>query len=112
MPDLLPALKQAEAEGDINTVLARQLDHAGVKYIEEHRFHPPRRWRLDFYFPVWRLAVEIEGLNHRKRDRYGRDLEKYNTLSADAVFLLRFTAPQVHDETALHEILAYLEAHP
>ena len=92
-------------------MLARQLDNAGVKYIEEHRFHPPRRWRLDFYFPTRRLAVEIEGLNHRKRDRYRRDLEKYNTLSADGIFLLRFTAAHVHDQTALRGILAYLEAH-
>ncbi|WP_161883549.1 hypothetical protein [Deinococcus alpinitundrae] len=46
VPDLLPALKQAEVEESISTVLARQLDQAGVNYIEEHRFHPPRRWSL------------------------------------------------------------------
>lgn len=111
MPDLLPAVQRAEAAESISRVLAWQLDKAGVKYIEEHRFHPPRRWRLDFYFPTRRLAVEIEGINHRKPGRYGRDLEKYNALSADRIFLLRFTAQQVHDHSALHAVLAYLEDH-
>ena len=111
VPDLSLGVQRAEQAESISGVLARQLDSAEIPYLEEHRFHLPRRWRTDFFFEAQRLAVEIEGINHRKRDRYGRDLEKYNALSQGGIFLLRFTARQVHDGVALREILAYLEAH-
>ena len=28
---------------------------------KEHRFHPERRWRFDFAWPDYKLAVELEG---------------------------------------------------
>ncbi|GGR11532.1 DUF559 domain-containing protein [Deinococcus ruber] len=109
MPGLSQAIQHAEAQEDIGSVLAAQLDAAGLRYIREHRFLPPRKWRLDYFFPERQLAVELEGINHRKRDRYGRDLEKYNAAATAGLTLLRFTAVQVHDETALREIAAFLE---
>src|SRR6187551_2874790 len=29
--------------------------------VPEHRFHPTRKWRFDYAFPIAMLAVEIEG---------------------------------------------------
>lgn len=31
------------------------------KPVREYRFHPKRRWRLDFAWPDMKLAVEIDG---------------------------------------------------
>jgi hypothetical protein len=27
----------------------------------EHKFHPKRRWRIDYYLPTLRIGIEIEG---------------------------------------------------
>lgn len=31
----------------------------------EYRFDPARRWRLDFAWPEWMVAVEVQGLGRR-----------------------------------------------
>lgn len=42
--------------------LARDLKgYAITGWQEEFKFHPKRRWRLDFAFPLHRLGVEIDG---------------------------------------------------
>lgn len=36
-------------------------------FVREHRFHPTRKWRLDFCWPEQMLAVELEGGGGRGR---------------------------------------------
>ncbi|MDX1545609.1 MAG: hypothetical protein R3247_01395 [Rhodothermales bacterium] len=72
----------------------------------EHRFHPERRWRFDFAWPAYRVALEKEGGLYGRgprcaacgRRRGGahssvaglkRDLEKYNAAAALAWYVLR-----------------------
>lgn len=68
--------------------------------VREHRFHPDRRWRLDFSWPDVKLAAECEGgiwTNgaHSRGAHFTSDAEKY----AFAVLLgwrvLRFTTDQI-----------------
>lgn len=108
VPELRAALKAAEHQESINEVLARQMQEAGLLFEEEFRFRGGRGWRFDFAFPRVLLAVEIEGINHRRRDRYARDLEKYNAAARLNWCVLRFTAKQVHAGTALYDIRAEL----
>ena len=104
VPRLVEQVRDAEHQESINAVLQEQFRSAGLPAVPEYRFAPPRRWAFDFAFPDLLLAIEIEGIDHRKKNRYARDLSKYNTAARRGWCLLRFTARQVHDRTAIQEI--------
>lgn len=62
----------------------------------EYRFHPTRKWRLDYGNPKRKLAVEIEGGawsggRHTRGAGFIRDIEKYNTLASMGWLLFRCT---------------------
>jgi very-short-patch-repair endonuclease len=66
----------------------------------EFRFHPNRKWRVDFAWPASMLAVEIEGMaygggRHQRREGFTRDAEKYRALVAAGWRLLRFTSDEL-----------------
>ncbi len=70
--------------------------------IEEYKFHPKRRWRVDICWPDQKLALEIEGGTfmksgggHRSVTGYHKDMEKYNAMSIQGYFLLRFTTREM-----------------
>ena len=68
--------------------------------VREYRFHPARRWRVDYAWPEHRLAVEIEGGawiggRHTRGSGFVRDIEKYNSLAVMGWSLLRFTPRQI-----------------
>ncbi len=95
---------------DIEEALASQMRALKLSPPErEYRFHPKRRWRLDFAWPSIKLAVEIEGGvwsggRHVRGKGFENDCEK----QANAVFLgwkyYRFTSKQVKDGIALYFI--------
>lgn len=78
-------------------------------FVREHRFHPTRRWRLDFAWPDVKLGVEIEGGIYN-RGRHGRgsgiegDIEKGNALTLAGWRLLRFHRAQVQSGIAVETI--------
>lgn len=81
------------------------------KPIEEFRFHPVRRWRVDICWPEQKLALEIEGGTYMKKgghrgsiNGYLSDMEKYNNLSLMGYRLLRFT-PQQMTNCEAYEVL-------
>jgi very-short-patch-repair endonuclease len=66
-----------------------------VEPVKEYRFHPTRRWRLDYAFPEVRLAVELEGGvwtrgAHIRPCGFLEDMEKYNMLAEFGWVLLRY----------------------
>lgn len=70
--------------------------------VEEFKFHPSRRWRIDLYWPEQKFALEIEGGTymksgggHRSIVGYHGDMEKYNAISIQGLTLLRFTTKQM-----------------
>ena len=68
----------------------------------EYRFHPDRLWRLDYAFPLSKLAIECEGGvwtsgRHTRGAGFLRDVEKYNELSALGWRLLRTTPDRLTD---------------
>lgn len=60
-----------------------QEDAASKWCQREYRFAPPRKWRMDFAWPDWKVAVEIEGLRYDGKARHQTakgfvgDAEKY-----------------------------------
>lgn len=59
----------------------------GTPCIPEYRFHPVRRWRFDYAFPEYKVALEVEGGiwvkgRHINPAGFTKDMEKYNTASS------------------------------
>ena len=82
--------------------------------VPEYRFHPTRRWRIDWAWPDWKLGVEIEGgifkaggSRHNRGAGYRKDLEKYNELAVRGWRVLRFLPEQVKSGLAVRTIEAY-----
>lgn len=64
--------------------------------VTELRFAPPRRWRFDYCFPGYGLALEVEGGvftrgRHTRGAGYMADLEKYTEAAVLGWRLLRVT---------------------
>ena len=79
----------------------------------EYKFHPTRRWRLDFFWSAektnshFSVAMEIEGGTFLAKSRhtsgvgFEKDCEKYNEVTLANIVLLRATGKQVKDRRAI-----------
>lgn len=81
---------------------------------EEHRFAPPRRWKFDFAWPKFMVALEIEGGTfqggrHNRAEGFEKDCEKYNAAAIDGWLLIRATSKMVKDGRALIALEAALK---
>lgn len=75
----------------------------------EHKFHPVRKWRIDFAWPGRKLAVEIEGGiwaqgRHTRGAGVRADMEKYNALASLGWTLLRFDGFAVTSGAAIQQV--------
>lgn len=67
----------------------------GYEVLSEHKFHLTRKWRLDYFIPRLRLAIEKEGgvfvkSRHTSPVGYSNDMEKYNAVCCAGLYLLRY----------------------
>ena len=60
---------------------------AGFKF---RRQHPKGKYFLDFYCPLARLSVELDGFQHGLPQHLERDAERANFLAAEGIAELRF----------------------
>lgn len=82
--------------------------------LRELAFAAPRRWRFDFAWPDWRVAVELEGLGrrggmsrHQRPLGMSRDCEKYNAAAVLGWTVLRFTVVELRrDPLGCCEVVA------
>jgi very-short-patch-repair endonuclease len=103
------------------TLLAVQLDQAGIPFEKEYRFAPPRRWRADFLVlavapldphrivdwaknPV--ILVEIDGGafiagRHSRGTGVEADCEKQSAAAILGYRVIRLTPKQVEDGRGL-----------
>jgi len=113
---------------EAETLLAVQLDQAGIPYEREYRFAPPRRWRADFMVSAgWMvrnsqgqsvkvtdgdLLIEVEGGSytggHKRGKAYESDCDKNNAAMDLGWRVYRFTPAHVEDGRALEVIRAAL----
>lgn len=77
--------------------------------VREHRFHPVRRWRFDFAWPLQKIAVEVEGGvwtrgRHTRPSGFVRDMEKYNTAAALGWRVLRVEPKHMRSRDHLEKL--------
>ena len=73
--------------------------------VPEYHFHPTRRWRFDWAWPLQRVALELEGGvwsqgRHVRGAGYERDCEKYNEAQLLGWIVIRATYGQVESGKA------------
>ena len=71
----------------------------GPILIPEYRFHPTRKWRLDWFHESG-VAIEIEGSiwtkgRHTRGSGFLADMQKYNALAERGILLFRVPAHQI-----------------
>ena len=77
--------------------------------VREHRFHKVRRWRFDFAYPAYMLAIEVEGGvwsggRHTRGAGFTKDCEKYNTALMEGWRVYRCTPQMVAAGTVVRDI--------
>lgn len=95
---------------DLEERFAYQLKVAGISgWIREAMLCKPRKWRWDFAWPSRGLAVEIDGGGwvygrHNRPQGQKKDNEKHNAAVEQGWRVLRYTAEQVDDGSALAQV--------
>ncbi len=81
------------------------------KPVAEYRFDKKRRWKIDYAFIEYKLAIEVEGGSwlpgggrHNRPIGFLLDLEKYNNLTLLGWSLLRFTPGMMNSGEAIEII--------
>lgn len=80
----------------------------------QYKIIPERRFRWDFAWPDYKLAVEVQGGTwiggaHARGWGIKRDCEKANLAVLAGWRVLTFTADMVHDGTAINALEAALK---
>lgn len=64
----------------------------------EHQFHETRKWRFDFAWPSWNVAVECDGGQFKAmggRHNTDKDRDKINTATQMGWMVFRFSGNQI-----------------
>ena len=80
----------------------------------EYRFHPVRRWRFDFAWPEYKVAVECEGGTwskgrHVRGLGFRQDCTKYNEAALMGWIVLRVTSHHIAQGKALVWLMRALQ---
>lgn len=80
--------------------------YLGIEPIAEYRFHKSRKWRFDYAFVEYKVAVEIEGGiwtqgRHIRPYGFKADMEKYNAATALGWRVFRFTPFEITNTKTL-----------
>lgn len=88
-----------------------QLKSEGLTYLMERElmFHPERKWRFDFAWHDYMLAVELEGgtwglSRHTTGKGFQDDCDKYNAATMMGWKLLRGTQKHLDDLSLLEHV--------
>jgi very-short-patch-repair endonuclease len=74
--------------------------------LQFRRQHPIGSYILDFYCPMARLAIEIDGQGHWRPDQQRHDTARDAWLQSESVRVLRFPATSILDGESLSGVLA------
>lgn len=111
-PDVQAKLlgKRRSAEPTRVLVFLGLLAEQGLpKPHQEYRFDASRRWRFDFAWPAWSLALEIDGGvwtrgRHTRGSGWLKDTEKLNAAACQGWRLLRCMPQQLCSDEMLATI--------
>jgi very-short-patch-repair endonuclease len=81
----------------------------------EWRFHPTRRWRLDFAYPDKKIGIEVQGGiytrgAHSRGTGLERDYEKYNQAQVLGWDVYQFSRKMIESGEAIETIKRVLES--
>lgn len=80
----------------------------GMKVMREYRFHPTRRWRFDYAFPDYKVAVEFDGLfggkAHTSVRMVAKDSEKMNQAALLGWIVVRVNSQSLRDQSGYRDI--------
>lgn len=88
-----------------------KVDGTPASWYSEKQGHR-RRFRLDYWWPDYRIAMEIDGITfcgkarHQTADGFTRDVEKHNIVNVLGHTLLRYTPRQLRAGQLLDDLLA------
>src|SRR5262245_18906352 len=92
----------------------RQL--GGPELVPEYKFHPGRRYKLDFAIPGIRVGIEVEGGiwldgggRHNRAEGFIKDCRKYNFLASMGWTVFRLPEPLINDPDHLEMIIKFIE---
>ncbi|MCI0656859.1 MAG: hypothetical protein L0170_07285 [Acidobacteria bacterium] len=100
----------------LERLLESQLSRLGIAFVPELEFAKPfRKWRFDFAFPEYHVAVEVHGGTwsggrHTRGAGFEADCQKHNGAIMHGWLPLKFTARMVKDGTAISTIVHVLIA--
>lgn len=80
-------------------------------WVRNFKFHPQRKWEIDFAWPHERIGAEIDGGlyqpgggAHSRPENILRDIEKHNALIVLGWHVMRFTPQMVQRGKAAQEL--------
>ena len=108
----MPKVPRALSVGE--ETFALQCKAYSLSPVRELVFAPGRKYRFDFAWPAWRLAVEIEGGTrnggrHTTGSGFEADCGKYNLATEMGWRVLRFTTAMVARAEAIDTVRRILE---
>ena len=71
----------------------KQLD--GWRFRRQHGFGP---YVLDFYCPVLKLCIEVDGEIHQRTDVFEKDIERTSFLESNGIKVIRFTNDEIEND--------------
>lgn len=87
-----------------------------LKAEKEYRFHPIRKWKMDYAIPSIMVGVEVEGGlwkegggRHNRAAGFIADMEKYNTATAMGWRIFRILPGKYGDALRMIEALIKYE---
>jgi very-short-patch-repair endonuclease len=100
----------------LNVPFGVQISACGLPCpVQEFVFHPTRRWRFDWAFPDWHVAVEQDGGTwsggrHVRGKGFEEDARKTNHAAIAGWLVLRVTTAMVRTGEALTLLEAALRS--
>ena len=94
----------------LEDLLAQHIELSGLpKPARELQFHAKRKWRFDFAWPRYKVAVEVDGGiycrgRHVRGAGFEKDSEKRNAAVMAGWRVLHFTSRHVKSGLAVHAI--------
>jgi hypothetical protein len=84
--------------------------------VAEYKFHPTRRWRLDWFLPSVNVGIEIEGGiwirgRHTRPLGFLRDIEKYNAAALMGIKLYRINHQDLKKAQKILEHIETIKQH-
>lgn len=91
------------SEGEEALATQIRMEMADYPPVREHPFDPHgtgRKWRFDFAWPEWKVAVEVEGGTwsqgrHTRGSTFEAELDKYNAAALAGWLVLRVSTEMV-----------------